>query len=50
MQPRPLLTVHGRTYEVSFRERQKHVRSAPEQPDRLDPTSSQQSTSATSAV
>lgn len=25
-QPRPLLTVHGRTYEVGFRERQKQVR------------------------
>jgi len=28
-QPRPLLTVHGRTYEVGFRERQKQVRYVP---------------------
>jgi hypothetical protein len=33
-QPRPLLTVHGRTYEVSFRERQKPVRYVPKQPGR----------------
>ncbi|WP_346158697.1 PE-PGRS family protein [Streptomyces roseiscleroticus] len=33
-QPRPLLTVHGRTYEVGFRERQKQVRYVPEQPGR----------------
>ncbi|MDX2936374.1 PE-PGRS family protein [Streptomyces ipomoeae] len=33
-QPRPLLTVHGRTYEVSFRERQKPVRYVPKQPAR----------------
>ncbi|WP_434593202.1 PE-PGRS family protein [Streptomyces sp. A5-4] len=33
-QPRPLLTVHGRTYEVSFRERQKQVRYVPQQPGR----------------
>ncbi|MFF2651098.1 PE-PGRS family protein [Streptomyces sp. NPDC058045] len=33
-QPRPLLTVHGRTYEVSFRERQKQVRYVPKQPGR----------------
>ncbi|WKK26991.1 PE-PGRS family protein [Streptomyces olivoreticuli] len=31
-QPRPLLTVHGRTYEISFRERQKQVRYVPKQP------------------
>ncbi|MDP9608948.1 hypothetical protein [Streptomyces demainii] len=28
-QPRSLLTVHGRTYEISFRERQKQVRYVP---------------------
>ncbi|MFI0540428.1 PE-PGRS family protein [Streptomyces sp. WSLK1-3] len=33
-QPRPLLTVHGRTYEVAFRERQKQVRYVPKQPGR----------------
>ncbi|MFJ9631453.1 PE-PGRS family protein [Streptomyces sp. NPDC101175] len=33
-QPRPLLTVHGRTYEVCFRERQKQVRYVPKQPGR----------------
>ncbi|MBK3578377.1 PE-PGRS family protein [Streptomyces sp. MBT65] len=33
-QPRPLLTVHGRTYEVGFRERQKPVRYVPKQPGR----------------
>lgn len=33
-QPRPLLTVHGRTYEVGFRERQKPVRYVPNQPGR----------------
>ncbi|MEV1009819.1 PE-PGRS family protein [Streptomyces sp. NPDC049881] len=33
-QPRPLLTVHGRTYEVGFRERQKPVRYVPRQPGR----------------
>ncbi|MGW7403365.1 hypothetical protein ACWGI9_06460 [Streptomyces sp. NPDC054833] len=33
-QPRPLLTAHGRTYEISFRERQKQVRYMPEQPGR----------------
>lgn len=33
-QPRPLLTVHGRTYEISFRERQKPVRYVPKQPGR----------------
>ncbi|MGW2084650.1 hypothetical protein [Streptomyces sp. NPDC001880] len=33
-QARPLLTVHGRTYEVSFRERQKQVRYVPKQPGR----------------
>ncbi|WP_442815080.1 PE-PGRS family protein [Streptomyces sp. NBC_01775] len=33
-QPRPLLTVHGRTYEVSFKERQKPVRYVPTQPGR----------------
>ncbi|MEE1738022.1 PE-PGRS family protein [Streptomyces sp. BE147] len=33
-QPRPLLTIHGRTYEISFRERQKQVRYVPERPDR----------------
>ncbi|MFG2861712.1 PE-PGRS family protein [Streptomyces sioyaensis] len=31
-QPRPLLTVHGRTYEISFSERQKQVRFVPKQP------------------
>ncbi|MFE7611637.1 PE-PGRS family protein [Streptomyces celluloflavus] len=31
-QPRPLLTVHGRTYEISFGERQKQVRHVPKQP------------------
>ncbi|WP_406343807.1 PE-PGRS family protein [Streptomyces sp. NBC_00648] len=31
-QPRPLLTVHGRTYEIGFRERQKPVRYVPKQP------------------
>ncbi|MFI7393301.1 PE-PGRS family protein [Streptomyces tendae] len=33
-QPRPLLTVHGRTYEISFRERQKQVRYVPTRPGR----------------
>jgi hypothetical protein len=33
-QTRPLLTVHGRTYEVGFRERQKQVRYVPKQPGR----------------
>ncbi|WP_234432600.1 hypothetical protein [Streptomyces sp. MUSC 125] len=33
-QPRPLLTVHGRTYEVGFRERQRQVRYVPKQPGR----------------
>ncbi|MEU0761146.1 PE-PGRS family protein [Streptomyces microflavus] len=33
-QPRPLLTVHGRTYEISFRERQKQVQYVPKQPGR----------------
>ncbi|MGW1718860.1 PE-PGRS family protein [Streptomyces sp. NPDC002156] len=33
-QPRPLLTVHGRTYEVSFRERQKQIRYVPKPPGR----------------
>ncbi|MGY3843975.1 PE-PGRS family protein [Streptomyces hydrogenans] len=33
-QPRPLLTVHGRTYEISFKERQKQVRYVPTQPGR----------------
>jgi hypothetical protein len=33
-QARPLLTVHGRTYEVSFKERQKQVRYVPTQPGR----------------
>ncbi len=33
-QPRPLLTVHGRTYEVTFRERQKPVRYVPTQAGR----------------
>ncbi|MEV0638559.1 hypothetical protein AB0I77_27175 [Streptomyces sp. NPDC050619] len=33
-QPRPLLTVHGRTYEISFREGQKQVRYVPKQPGR----------------
>ncbi|MEV3955365.1 PE-PGRS family protein [Streptomyces albogriseolus] len=33
-QPRPLLTVHGRTYELGFRERQKQVRYVPKQPGR----------------
>ncbi|MFI8850298.1 PE-PGRS family protein [Streptomyces sp. NPDC053499] len=33
-QPRPLLTVHGRTYEVSFRERQKPVQYVRSQPGR----------------
>ncbi|MFG2680782.1 hypothetical protein [Streptomyces sp. NPDC048392] len=33
-QPRPLLTVHGRTYEISFKERQKQVRYVPKQPGR----------------
>lgn len=33
-QPRPLLTVHGRTYEVSFSERQKPVRYVPKQEGR----------------
>ncbi|KUJ70320.1 PE-PGRS family protein [Streptomyces albus subsp. albus] len=33
-QPRPLLTVHGRTYEISFVERQKQVRYVPTQPGR----------------
>ncbi|MFJ4774139.1 hypothetical protein ACIP88_34380 [Streptomyces uncialis] len=32
--PRPLLTVHGRTYEVGFYEQQKQVRYVPEQPGR----------------
>ncbi|WP_432096333.1 hypothetical protein [Streptomyces sp. bgisy100] len=31
-QPRPLLTVHGRTYEISFSERQQQVRYVPKQP------------------
>ncbi|WP_240677907.1 hypothetical protein [Actinacidiphila soli] len=30
-QPQPMLTVHGRTYELSFRERQKQVRCVPPQ-------------------
>ncbi|GHG14878.1 PE-PGRS family protein [Streptomyces hydrogenans] len=33
-QVRPLLTVHGRTYEISFKERQKQVRYVPTQPGR----------------
>ncbi|MGW7431371.1 PE-PGRS family protein [Streptomyces sp. NPDC054861] len=33
-QPRPLLKVHGRTYEISFKERQKQVRYVPTQPGR----------------
>ncbi|MFG3112998.1 PE-PGRS family protein [Streptomyces sp. NPDC048197] len=33
-QPRPLLTIHGRTYEISFSERQKQVRYVPKQPGR----------------
>ncbi|MEI5036088.1 hypothetical protein RB201_35950 [Streptomyces sp. S1A(2023)] len=33
-QARPLLTVHGKTYEVSFREREKQVRYVPKQPGR----------------
>ncbi|WP_416970605.1 hypothetical protein [Streptomyces sp. 4F14] len=33
-QPRPLLTVHGRTYEIGFRERQKQVRYVPKEPGR----------------
>ncbi|MEU5578712.1 PE-PGRS family protein [Streptomyces huasconensis] len=33
-QPRPMLTVHGRTYEIGFRERQKQVRYVPKQPGR----------------
>ncbi|MFJ6884023.1 hypothetical protein ACIQRC_04190 [Streptomyces californicus] len=33
-QPRPLLTVHGRTCEIGFRERQKQVRYVPKQPGR----------------
>ncbi|MFE9368420.1 hypothetical protein ACFYM2_01350 [Streptomyces sp. NPDC006711] len=33
-QPRPLLTVHGRAYEISFRERQKPVRYVPKQAGR----------------
>ncbi|MGW6682168.1 PE-PGRS family protein [[Kitasatospora] papulosa] len=33
-QARPLLTVHGKTYEVSFCERQKQVRYVPKQPGR----------------
>ncbi|MER6447260.1 PE-PGRS family protein [Streptomyces venezuelae] len=33
-QPRPLLTVHGITYEISFRERQRQVRYVPKQPGR----------------
>ncbi|MFI8768555.1 PE-PGRS family protein [Streptomyces sp. NPDC053792] len=33
-QPSPLLTVHGRTYEISFKERQKQVRYVPTQPGR----------------
>ncbi|MFB6830684.1 PE-PGRS family protein [Streptomyces hydrogenans] len=33
-QPRPLLTVHGRTYEINFKERQKQVRYVPTQPGR----------------
>lgn len=28
-QPRPLLTIHGRTYEITFKERQKQVRYVP---------------------
>ncbi|MFI9062993.1 hypothetical protein ACIGQE_14090 [Streptomyces sp. NPDC053429] len=31
-QPRPLLTVHGITYEISFHERQRQVRYVPKQP------------------
>ncbi|WP_257134520.1 PE-PGRS family protein [Streptomyces sp. ms115] len=33
-QPRPLLTVHGRTYEIGFRERQKQIRYVPKHPGR----------------
>ncbi|MFF3271696.1 PE-PGRS family protein [Streptomyces chrestomyceticus] len=33
-QPRPLLTVHGRTYEIGLSERQKQVRYVPKQPGR----------------
>ncbi|WP_242438797.1 hypothetical protein [Streptomyces sp. CB00455] len=33
-QPRPLLTVHGITCEISFRERQRQVRYVPTQPGR----------------
>ncbi|MFI6004922.1 PE-PGRS family protein [Streptomyces sp. NPDC051366] len=33
-QPRPLLTVHGITYEINFRERQQQVRYVPKQPGR----------------
>ncbi|MDI3424352.1 PE-PGRS family protein [Streptomyces luteolus] len=33
-QPRPLITVHGRTYEISFKERQKQVRYVPKQSGR----------------
>lgn len=33
-QARPLLTIHGRTYEISFTERQKQVRYVPTQPGR----------------
>ncbi|MFF9320237.1 PE-PGRS family protein [Streptomyces sp. NPDC014735] len=33
-QARPLLTVHDRTYEISFNERQKQVRYVPTQPGR----------------
>ncbi|MDF9814140.1 PE-PGRS family protein [Streptomyces sp. SPB162] len=33
-QPRPLLTVHGRTYEIGFKERQKQVRYVPKKGDR----------------
>ncbi|MEU9982638.1 PE-PGRS family protein [Streptomyces sp. NPDC050856] len=33
-QPRPLLKVHSRTYEISFKERQKQVRYVPSQPGR----------------
>ncbi|PYC77360.1 PE-PGRS family protein [Streptomyces tateyamensis] len=29
-QPRPLLSVHGRTWELSFKERQKHVKYVPQ--------------------
>lgn len=39
-QPRPLLTVHGRTYEVSFKERQKRVLYVPKPPGRERTTGS----------